>query len=212
MDIIDPFLNDYAENYSSEEPLILKELNRDTFAKILMPRMLSGHIQGRMLSMLSHMISPKLILEIGTYTGYSALCFAEGLSEGGHLHTIDINDELAPMVKSYITKAGMENKITLHNGNASEIIPTLSGPFDLIFIDADKINYSLYYDLVINKVRQGGFLIADNVLWSGKVLNLENADKDTHAIHQFNEKIKKDDRVEKVLLTVRDGLLIIRKK
>lgn len=212
MDIIDPFLNDYAENYSSEEPLILKELNRDTFAKILMPRMLSGHIQGRMLSMLSHMISPKLILEIGTYTGYSALCFAEGLSEGGHLHTIDINDELAPMVKSYIAKAGMENIITLHNGNASEIIPTLSGPFDLVFIDADKINYSLYYDLVINKVRQGGFLIADNVLWSGKVLNLENADKDTLAIHQFNEKIKKDDRVEKVLLTVRDGLLIIRKK
>ena len=212
MDIIDPFLNDYAENYSSEEPLILKELNRDTFAKILMPRMLSGHIQGRMLSMLSHMISPKLILEIGTYTGYSALCFAEGLSEGGHLHTIDINDELAPMMKSYITKAGMENKITLHNGNASEIIPTLSGPFDLVFIDADKINYSLYYDLVIEKVRQGGFLIADNVLWSGKVLNLENADKDTLAIHQFNEKIKKDDRVEKVLLTVRDGLLIIRKK
>lgn len=212
MDIIDPFLNDYAENYSSEEPLILKELNRDTFAKILMPRMLSGHIQGRMLSMLSHMISPKLILEIGTYTGYSALCFAEGLSESGHLHTIDINDELAPMVKSYITKAGMENKITLHNGNASEIIPTLSGPFDLVFIDADKINYSLYYDLVINKVRQGGFLIADNVLWSGKVLNLENADKDTLAIHQFNEKIKIDDRVEKVLLTVRDGLLIIRKK
>ncbi len=212
MDIIDPFLNDYAENYSSEEPLLLKELNRDTFAKILMPRMLSGHIQGRMLSMLSHMISPKLILEIGTYTGYSALCFAEGLSEGGHLHTIDINDELAPMMKSYITKAGMENKITLHNGNASEIIPTLSGPFDLVFIDADKINYSLYYDLVIEKVRQGGFLIADNVLWSGKVLNLENADKDTLAIHQFNEKIKKDDRVEKVLLTVRDGLLIIRKK
>ena len=212
MDIIDPFLNDYAENYSSEEPLILKELNRDTFAKILMPRMLSGHIQGRMLSMLSHMISPKLILEIGTYTGYSALCFAEGLSESGHLHTIDINDELAPMVKSYITKAGMENKITLHNGNASEIIPSLIGPFDLVFIDADKINYSLYYDLVINKVRHGGFLIADNVLWSGKVLNRENADKDTLAIHQFNEKIKIDDRVEKVLLTVRDGLLIIRKK
>lgn len=212
MDIIDPFLNDYAENYSSEEPHVLNELNRDTFAKVLMPRMLSGHIQGRMLSMLSHMIHPKLILEIGTYTGYSALCFAEGLSEDGHLHTIDINDELTPMVKSYIAKAGMGNKITLHNGNASEIIPTLTGPFDLVFIDADKINYSLYYDLVFSKVRQGGFLIADNVLWSGKVLTLENADKDTLAINQFNEKIKKDDRVEKVLLTVRDGLLIIRKK
>ena len=212
MDIIDPFLNDYAEKYSSEESLVLKELNRDTFSKVLMPRMLSGHIQGRMLSMLSHMIRPKLILEIGTFTGYSALCFAEGLLEGGHLHTIDINDELTPMVKSYIAKAGMEDKITLHNGNASEIIPGLSGSFDLVFIDADKINYSLYYDLVFDKVRQGGFLIADNVLWSGKVLNMETADKDTLAIHQFNEKIKKDTRVEKVLLTVRDGLLIIRKK
>ena len=212
MDIIDPFLNDYAEKYSSEESLVLKELNRDTFSKVLMPRMLSGHIQGRMLSMLSHMIRPKLILEIGTFTGYSALCFAEGLLEGGHLHTIDINDELTPMVKSYIAKAGMEDKITLHNGNASEIIPGLSGSFDLVFIDADKINYSLYYDLVFDKVRQGGYLIADNVLWSGKVLNMETADKDTLAIHQFNEKIKKDIRVEKVLLTVRDGLLIIRKK
>ena len=212
MDIIDPFLNDYAEKYSSEESLVLKELNRDTFSKVLMPRMLSGHIQGRMLSMLSHMIRPKLILEIGTFTGYSALCFAEGLLEGGHLHTIDINDELTPMVKSYIAKAGMEDKITLHNGNASEIIPGLSGSFDLVFIDADKINYSLYYDLVFDKVRQGGFLIADNVLWSGKVLNMETADKDTLAIHQFNEKIKKDTRVEKVLLTVRDGLLIVRKK
>ena len=212
MDIIDPFINDYAEKYSSEESLVLKELNRDTFSKVLMPRMLSGHIQGRMLSMLSHMIRPKLILEIGTFTGYSALCFAEGLLEGGHLHTIDINDELTPMVKSYIAKAGMEDKITLHNGNASEIIPGLSGSFDLVFIDADKINYSLYYDLVFDKVRQGGFLIADNVLWSGKVLAMETADKDTLAIHQFNEKIKKDTRVEKVLLTVRDGLLIVRKK
>ena len=212
MDIIDPFLNDYAVRHTSEESLVLKELNRDTFSKVLMPRMLSGHIQGRMLSMLSHMIRPKLILEIGTFTGYSALCFAEGLLEGGHLHTIDINDELTPMVKSYIARAGMEDKITLHNGNASEIIPGLSGSFDLAFIDADKINYSLYYDLVFDKVRQGGFLIADNVLWSGKVLNMETADKDTLAIHQFNEKIKKDTRVEKVLLTVRDGLLIIRKK
>lgn len=212
MDIIDPFLNDYAERYSSEESRLLNDLNRETFSKVLMPRMLSGHIQGRMLSMLSHMISPKFILEIGTYTGYSALCLAEGLMDGGHLHTIDINDELAPMVKSYIAKAGLENKITLHNGNASEIIPSLAIPFDLVFIDADKVNYSLYYDLVFDKVSQGGFLIADNVLWSGKVLNLETADKDTLAIHQFNEKIKKDIRVEKVLLTVRDGLLIIRKK
>lgn len=212
MDIIDPFLSHYAEKYSSAEPPVLYELNRETFANILMPRMLSGHLQGRLLSMLSHMIRPKTVLEIGTYTGYSALCFAEGLSEDGHLHTIDINDELAPLVKSFISKAGMENKITTHYGDAAEIIPSLPGLFDLVFIDADKINYSLYYDLVFDKVNKGGYLIADNVLWDGKVLNMENADKDTRGIHLFNEKIKNDQRVEKVLLTVRDGLLIIRKK
>lgn len=212
MDIIDPFLSHYAEKYSSAEPPVLHELNRETFANILMPRMLSGHLQGRLLSMLSHMIRPKTVLEIGTYTGYSALCFAEGLSEDGHLHTIDINDELAPLVKSFISKAGMENKITTHYGDAAKIIPSLPGLFDLVFIDADKINYSLYYDLVFDKVNKGGYLIADNVLWDGKVLNMENADKDTRGIHLFNEKIKNDQRVEKVLLTVRDGLLIIRKK
>ena len=212
MNIIDPAITDYAENYSSDEPAVLRELNRETFANVLMPRMLSGHLQGRLLSMLSKMIRPKAILEIGTYTGYSALCFAEGLSEDGHLHTIDINDELAPLVKSYLIKSGMENKIITHYGDAAEIIPALNGPFDLVFIDADKINYSLYYDLVFDKVRTGGYLIADNVLWDGKILSLENADKDTKAIHLFNEKIKNDNRVENVLLTVRDGLLIIKKK
>ena len=212
MEIIDPLICSYAEKFTSDEPAFLNELNRETYSKILMPRMLSGHLQGRLLSMLSHMIHPKTILEIGTYTGYSAICFAEGLAEDGHLHTIDINDELAPFVKSFFRKAGMENKITAHYGDAAGIIPTLQGPFELVFIDADKINYSLYYDLVFEKVKKGGFIIADNVLWDGKVLSMENTDKDTKAIQLFNEKIKNDIRVEQVLLTVRDGLLVIRKK
>lgn len=211
MNIIDPLLSNYAEMYSSEEPKLLNDLNRETFANILMPRMLSGHLQGRLLSMISHMIRPKLILEIGTFTGYSALCFAEGLTEDGQLHTIDINDELAPLVKSFISKANMENKIITHYGNAADIIPTLEVSFDLVFIDADKINYSLYYDLVFDKIKKGGYIIADNVLWDGKVLDMKNADKDTKGIHLFNEKIKNDIRVEQVLLTVRDGLLIVRK-
>jgi caffeoyl-CoA O-methyltransferase len=211
MEFPDPAITEYAEKFTTPESQVLIDLNRETFAKVLMPRMLSGHLQGRILSMISHMIRPKTILEIGTYTGYSAICFAEGLADDGHLHTIDINDELAPLVKLYISKAGMEKKITTHLGNAISIIPTLPGPFDLVFIDADKINYSLYYDLVFDKVRQGGFIIADNVLWDGKVLNMETADKDTRAIHQFNEKIINDSRVENVLLPVRDGLMIVRK-
>ena len=212
MDIIDHSLTDYSGKYTSTEPLVLQELNRETYANVLMPRMLSGHLQGRLLSMISHMIHPKNILEIGTYTGYSAICFAEGLPEDGHLYTIDINDELAPLVQSFITKAKMENKITTLYGKAVEIIPTLPGPFDLVFIDADKINYSLYFDLIFEKVKKGGYLVADNVLWDGKVLDLKKADKETLAIHQFNEKINNDKRVENVLLTVRDGLMVIRKK
>ena len=212
MEIINSSISNYAEKYTSAEPSVLLDLNRETYANILMPRMLSGHVQGRLLSMLSHMIRPKNILEIGTYTGYSAICLAEGLRENGHLYTIDINDELAPLVNLYIARAGMTNKIITHYGNAIEIIPTLSGPYDLVFIDADKINYSQYYNLVIEKVISGGYLIADNVLWDGKILDLKNADKDTIAIHQFNEKINNDERVENVLLTMRDGLMIIRKK
>ena len=212
MEIINSSISNYAEKYTSAEPSVLLDLNRETYANILMPRMLSGHVQGRLLSMLSHMIRPKNILEIGTYTGYSAICLAEGLRENGHLYTIDINDELAPLVNLYIARAGMTNKIITHYGNAIEIIPTLSGPYDLVFIDADKINYSQYYNLVIEKVSSGGYLIADNVLWDGKILDLKNADKDTIAIHQFNEKINNDKRVENVLLTMRDGLMIIRKK
>jgi caffeoyl-CoA O-methyltransferase len=191
---------------------ILKNLNRETHANVLMPRMLSGHLQGRMLSMLSCMIQPESILEIGTYTGYSALCLAEGLTENGILHTIDINDELTPMVRKYVNQAGLDSKFNILTGNALDIIPTLSGPFDLVFIDADKINYSNYFDLVFDKVRIGGYILADNVLWSGKILApLSEMDKDTLALHQFNERIANDKRIEKVLLPVRDGVMVMRK-
>lgn len=211
MDFLDPQLSDYTERHTSEELQYLKELNRETQAKVLMPRMLSGHFQGRLLSMISHMVRPKSILEIGTYTGYSALCFAEGLAENGHLHTIDINDELEPMIRTYISKAKFEDKITLHFGDAAKLIPEIPGPFDLVFIDADKVNYSLYYDLVFDKVNNGGIIIADNVLWSGKVIDEKNTDKDTKALVLFNDKIQKDKRVENIMLAVRDGLLVIRK-
>ncbi len=213
MEFLDPKLNSYVEQHCSPETEVLAELNRETQAKILMPRMLSGHLQGRILSMLSHMIHPTSILEIGTYTGYSALCLAEGLQENGLIHTIDINDELHALVKRYIEKASLQSKIKTYIGNALNIIPSLQLSFDLVFIDADKINYSGYYDLVFEKVRPGGFIIADNVLWSGKILDPpEKMDSDTKALHQFNEKVKQDLRVEKVLLPVRDGLLVIRKK
>ena len=211
MDFIDKALSDYAEKHSSPESSVLQELNRETFANVLMPRMLSGHLQGRLLSMFSRMIQPKQILEIGTYTGYSAICMAEGLSDGGTLHTIDVNDELASLVKNYIAKAGMEKKIKPYIGDAANIIPAIQGPFDLVFIDADKINYSLYYELTFDKVRKGGFIIADNVLWSGKVLDPLKADKDTRALIAFNKKIQQDNRVEKVMAPIRDGLLIIQK-
>jgi predicted O-methyltransferase YrrM len=213
MDFIESSIADYSEQHTSPESTILKELNRETYARVLMPRMLSGHLQGRMLSMISHMIRPAHILEIGTYTGYSALCLAEGLAPNGVLDTIDINDELKTLVHSYIHKAGMENKIITHYGDASKIIPTIRGPFDLVFIDADKINYLTYYKMLFENVRPGGFILADNVLWSGKILeDPTKADKDTKALQEFNEMIMKDERVEKVLLTVRDGVMVIRKR
>jgi caffeoyl-CoA O-methyltransferase len=212
MDFLDPALSDYAEKHTSPESETLSQLNRETHAKVLMPRMLSGHLQGRFLSMITHMIRPKTILEIGTYTGYSALCFAEGLPAGGHIHTIDINDELTPMVREYVKKSGFEKSITLHTGDALKIIPAIDGPFDLVFIDADKINYSKYYDLVFDKVPKGGWIVADNVLWNGKVLTPEKTDKDTTAINEYNDKVANDSRVENILVPIRDGLLICRKK
>ncbi len=210
MEFIDPKIQEYAEAHSSPESDVLQQLNRDTHAKVLMPRMLSGHLQGRALSMFSRMIRPIHILEIGTYTGYSAICMAEGLHPDGFIHTIDINEELEPMVKKAIEAAGYQDNIVQLIGNALEIIPTLDYQWDLVFIDADKINYARYYDLVIENVRPGGFIIADNVLWSGKVI-AEKVDKDTAALLEFNRRVQDDPRVMNVLLPVRDGLMVVQK-
>lgn len=213
MDFLPEEIENYVANHTESEPQLLKELNRETWEKVLIPRMLSGHVQGRVLSMLSHMINPKAVLEIGTYTGYSALCFAEGLQQGGKIHTIDINEELETMVTNYIKKANLSDTIINHIGNAIEIIPTFKEKFDLVFIDADKTNYSNYYDLVFDKVKPGGYIIADNVLWSGKVIEAkENLDADTLALIEYSEKIQADNRVQNVLFPIRDGLMIARKK
>lgn len=208
MEILNEQLQRYAERHTTSESDLLSRINRDTHANILMPRMLSGHLQGRVLSMISHMIRPKTVLEIGTYTGYSALCLAEGLAEDGKLITIDINEELEEKVKGYFQSYG--DRIDYRIGNALDIVPLLNETFDLVFIDADKANYARYFDLVIDKARVGGFILADNVFWSGKVLE-ERPDADTRAIILFNEKIQSDKRVENVLLPIRDGIMMIRK-
>jgi len=213
MEFIDDKIEVYALAHSQAESEVLKKLNRETHANVMMPRMLSGHMQGNLLSMMSKMIQPKQILEVGTYTGYSGICLAQGLLEGGKLHTIDINEELEQMVRSFFNEAGLTDKINYYIGNALTIIPTIKENFDLVFIDADKKNYSAYYDLVFEKVNSGGYLIADNVLWSGKVLDAaERMDSDTKAIDAFNKKIHNDNRVEHMLLPIRDGLMIVRKK
>ena len=212
MDFIPEEILHYSEAHSTTESDVLKNLNRYTYANLLMPRMLSGHLQGRVLAMFSKMIKPKCILEIGTYTGYSAICLAEGLQEDGIIHSIEINEELAHIIKKFAAEAGIENKLQLHTGSALQIIPTLSETFDLVFIDADKENYCNYFDLVIDKVNAGGIIIADNVLWSGKVLTTpENKDTETKALIAFNKKIQQDKRVENVLFPVRDGLMVMRK-
>ena len=213
MDFLDERLTEYVEQHTKDESAILAKLNRETQAKVIMPRMLSGHLQGRVLSMLSHMIKPQRILEIGTYTGYSALCLAEGLPENGKLITIDINEELHDMVKRYVKESGYENKIEVLSGDATKIIPLLEEQIDLVFIDADKENYALYYDLTFDKLSTGGYIVADNVLWSGNILKPEDEmDSETLALHQFNKKIQSDNRVENVMFPIRDGLMIIRKK
>lgn len=211
MEFLPDNLNTYIEEHTSPETDLLKALNRETHIKVQMPQMLSGHIQGQVLRMISLMIKPKHILEIGTFTGYSAICLAAGLREEGKLVTLDINDELEEMVRKYFTQAGLDNKIDFRLGNATDIIPTLDLTFDIVFIDADKQNYSRYYDLVFDKVNKGGFILADNVLWSGKVVQ-ENPDKDTKALLEFNAKVQADERVENVLMPVRDGIMVIRKK
>lgn len=213
MDFLDSKIEDYVVNHTEKENDLLHDLNRQTHINVLQPRMLSGHLQGRVLSMLSKMIKPESILEIGTYTGYSAICLAEGLTNEGKLITIDVNYELEDMVKKYIKKGGLDDKIDLKIGNALEIIPDLNQTFDIVFIDADKHNYINYYNLVFDKVNSGGYIIADNVLWSGKVLEkYEKLDKDTQVIVDYNKMVLEDERVENVLFPVRDGLMIARKK
>jgi caffeoyl-CoA O-methyltransferase len=202
----------YSEQHTSPEPRVLKEINRETHLNNLFPRMISGHFQGRMLSMLSHMIQPASILEIGTYTGYSAICLSEGLREGGLIHTIEINFELEESIKNNFIKSGITEKVKIYFGNALEIIPDLKFNFDMILLDADKVNYINYYELLINRMRSGGFIIADNVLWSGKVVDQDNNDKEARFLMKFNEHVQSDERVENILLPIRDGIMLIRKK
>lgn len=206
-------IEQYILDHSDKEDPILAELNRETNLKILRPRMLSGHLQGKILEMISKMIQPERVLELGTYTGYSAICLAKGLKENGVLHTIEINDELEDFISKYIHKAGLEEQIKLHFGDARKIIPQLKDQFDLVFIDADKREYLEYYNMIFDFVKTGGFILADNVLWSGKVIEMDEPDDEyTKGIFDFNEFIKNDDRVEKVILPLRDGLTLIRKK
>lgn len=213
MEFLNDALQKYVEDHTQEESPLLRQINRETHTQVMRPRMLSGHLQGRVLAMFSHMIQPQAILEIGTYTGYSAICLTEGMTAGGKLITIDKNDELEERVRSYFKTAHLEDSITYLLGDAMKLIPQLEMTFDLVFIDADKVNYTHYYDMVLDKVRPGGYIIADNVLWSGKVVpeGRTKLDKDTQVMLDFNAKVHKDIRVQNVLLPIRDGLMILRK-
>ncbi|SEI71525.1 Predicted O-methyltransferase YrrM [Dyadobacter sp. SG02] len=205
-------IEEYSAAHTEEENALLKSLNRETHANVLSPRMLSGHMQGRFLSMISRMIRPDRILEIGTYTGYSGICLCEGLNPGGKLITIDVNEELESFTRNYFDQTPFKDQIDYRLGNALDIIPTLTDTFDIVFIDADKINYSSYFNLCLDKTRTGGFLIADNVLWSGKVVQqLKKIDKDTQALLDFNRMVHEDPRVSNMLLPIRDGLMILQK-
>jgi caffeoyl-CoA O-methyltransferase len=212
MNIISKKILEYAELHSSKEPDLLSELNRETYVNHLFPRMLSGHLQGRFLSIISSILHPRRVLEVGTFTGYSAICLAEGLADGGTLHTIDLNDENEGVIRKYIKKAGFEDRIKLHFGDALHVIPSIDGNFDLIFLDADKENYVNYYELLFDKLNTGGILLADNTLWSGKILDNTVNDKETLGIREFNKIIAGDKRVEKVIITIRDGITMILKK
>lgn len=206
-------LDKYIRDHSTPEDKVLEELYRQTHLYVVNPNMASGHIQGKFLEMVSFMIQPSAILEIGTYTGYSAICLARGLKNGGQLHTIEVNDELNEMSTHYFALAGVADRVTLHTGRAQDVIPALDTTFDLVFIDGDKREYAEYYRLVFDKVRRGGFIIADNVLWGGKIEGEEALkDPQTKGVVMFNEMIRKDHRVEKIVLPLRDGLMIIRKK
>lgn len=211
MDFLPEKLTEYAENHSQPEPELLQQLNRETWLKVLQPRMLSGHLQGRVLSMISKLVHPKYILEIGTYTGYSALCLAEGMQKDGELHTIDINEELKSLQRKYFDQSNYGHQIFQYTGNALEVVPTLEKRFDLVFIDADKSNYTNYFELVVPKMNKGGLILSDNVLWNGKVIQpIKKDDGDTEAIMAFNKQVNEDPRVESILLPIRDGVMISR--
>lgn len=212
MNFLEENLEKYVEAHTEKESPLLQKLNRFTNANVLNPRMLAGHFQGRLIAMLSKMIQPEYILEIGTYTGYSAICWTEGLADHGKVITLDVNEELKEIIESYISESGNEKRIELMIGNAMELVPKLNYRWDIVFLDADKENYINYFEMVIDRVRPGGFIIADNVLWSGKVLDPEADDPDTLGLIAYNKLIQNDSRVENILLPVRDGLMIARKK
>jgi caffeoyl-CoA O-methyltransferase len=213
MDFLPEKIDEYVVAHSQPEPELLKELSRETWQKILAPRMLSGHLQGRVLSMLSKLIQPKYILEIGTYTGYSALCLSEGMTSDGELHTIDINEELHDFQRKYFDRSPYGDRIIQHTGNALDIIPKLNKKFDLVFIDADKRNYPSYFELLISKLEKGAIILSDNVLWSGKVVEpLQPDDEDTKALLEYNKLLNEHTRLETVVLPIRDGLTISRVK
>jgi caffeoyl-CoA O-methyltransferase len=213
MNFLDPSIDNYATAHSAPEPELLQELARETHLKTTMPRMLSGHLQGRFLSTLSKLVQPKLIVEIGTFTGYAALCLAEGLQADGKLITIDTNDETSSIAKRYFSRSPYASQIELRNADATQEVQNIDGPIDLVFIDADKENYNRYFELVIGKMRKGGMIVADNVLWSGKVVQpVKPNDKETMALMSFNEMTSKDARVEPFLLPLRDGLMLLRVK
>lgn len=206
-------LEQYILEHIDQEPKVLRDLDRDAHTNLLHPRMISGHLQGRLLKMFCRLLQPKYILELGTYTGYATLCLAEGASDDAEIHTIEVFDELEDFIKKHLHKSKLKEKIHLHIGDALEIIPTLSQQFDLVFIDANKRSYIEYYEAILPKVRQGGLIIADNTLWDGKVLEIPKpSDRQTIAIQAFNDLIAKDERVEKVILPIRDGLTLIWKK
>lgn len=210
MEFIDQGIEEYARLHTEPENDLLKELVRETNAMVLQPRMLSGHLQGRFLSFIAKVYQPSLILEIGTYTGYSALCMAEGLKPGGRLITIDVNEELETFTRSFFNRSTFKDQIDYRIADAAIEIPTIEGPIDLVFIDADKRNYALYFDLVIDKMRSGGLILVDNVLWSGKIIEEAARDKSTQALRDFNTKVANDPRVEPLLLPIRDGLFLLR--
>lgn len=210
MEFIDQGIEEYARLHTEPENDLLKELVRETHAMVLQPRMLSGHLQGRFLSFIAKVYQPSLILEIGTYTGYSALCMAEGLKPGGRLITIDVNEELETFTRSFFDRSAYKDQIDYRIADAAIEIPSIKGPIDLVFIDADKRNYALYFDLVIDKMRSGGLILVDNVLWSGKIIEEAARDKSTQALRDFNTKVANDPRVEPLLLPIRDGLFLLR--